>query len=150
MDMNFNDLSNNVWDEGRQHGGLHVKLCWKLCKNQWSTWSIHTQSVSYLWCVIVAVYSVHWHGLIESGLVQTGSVLQREKKACSFFSRSVFLLYTNTLVLYPVFSLAYLAAESCGWVSVSDCGTSSTVGGVGGRLALSSSSRLLWFSCSSS
>lgn len=42
----------------------------------------YTQSVSYLWCVIVAVYSVHWHGLIESGLVQTGSVLQREKKAC--------------------------------------------------------------------
>lgn len=30
--MNFNDLSNNVGDEGRQHGGLHVKLCWKLGK----------------------------------------------------------------------------------------------------------------------
>lgn len=103
-------------------------------------------SLSHLRCVIVTVYSIHWHRLVECGLVQTGSVFQMEnmldKKNRSAGVHQICCAPTEL-------PLVYLAAESCAWVSVSDCATSAG-GGVGGRRALSSSSRLLWNSCSSS
>lgn len=101
--------------------------------------------MSHLRGVIVAVYSIHWHRLIECCLVQTGSVFER--KTCQFIIiNNVYTVHQQHSALPEV----YLAAESCAWLSVSDCATSTAGGGVGGRRALSSSSSLLWISCSSS
>lgn len=60
--------------------------------------------------------------------------------------RNVLKTVKNVGVNLPT---AYLAAESCMWLSVRSA-ASSAGGGVGGRRALSSSSRLLCISCSSS
>lgn len=55
----------------------------KLVKNNSETQThlkhVDLHKMSHLRCVIVAVYSIHWHWLIECGLVQTGSALRAKE-----------------------------------------------------------------------
>lgn len=102
---------------------LNLNCMWKTCLTCDVSLSLWTPFTDTDWLSVV------WSRLV---------LFQGESKHVNMKSIKQCLLspYTDT-------HLAHLAAESCMWLSVSDWATSSAGGGVGGRLALSSSSRLL-------